>query len=232
MKKTLVCVLIGVLWANMALAADISGRVEVLEKGGKKPLKTFANAVVYLEGIETPAPETPVTLQQKEKRFTPRLLVAIQGQEIVIPNSDALMHNTFSPHDSEPFDVGRYGKGKTQSVRLQEIGAHRVYCNIHQQMIADIFIVPNQYFAVTDEEGRFVIQNVPDGEYTVKVWHIYEGGAQEVAQVAGQNVELNFSLVSQKKVRDFMNHANKEGQSYPSGSSSSSSSSSGGGSSY
>ena len=229
--KIIMCALIGALCANMAFAAEISGRVEVLEKGGKKPLKSFANAVVYLEGIETPAPETPVTLHQKEKRFTPRLLVAIKGQEIVIPNADALMHNAFSPHDSEPFDVGRYGKGKSESGRLQEIGAHRVYCNIHQQMIADIFIVPNHYFAVTDEEGRFVIQNVPDGEYTVKVWHIYEGEGQEVAQVAGQNVELNFSIASLKKVRDFMNHANKEGQSYPSGSSSSSSSS-GGGSSY
>ena len=229
--KIIMCALIGALCANMAFAAEISGRVEVLEKGGKKPLKSFANAVVYLEGIETPAPETPVTLHQKEKRFTPRLLVAIKGQEIVIPNADSLMHNAFSPHDAEPFDVGRYGKGKSESVQLQEVGAHRVYCNIHQQMIADIFIVPNHYFAVTDEEGRFVIQNVPDGEYTVKIWHIYEGEAQAVAQVAGQNVELNFSIASLKKVRDFMNHANKDGQSYPSGSSSSSSSS-GGGSSY
>ncbi|GAK49199.1 hypothetical protein U14_00417 [Candidatus Moduliflexus flocculans] len=230
--KTIMYAVFGILLTNMALAADISGRVDVLEKGGQKPLKSFANAVVYLEGIQTPAPETPVTLNQKDKRFSPRLLVAIQGQEIAIPNADVLMHNAFSPHDAEPFDVGRYGKGKSESVRLQKIGAHRVYCNIHQQMIADIFIVPNQYFTVTDEDGHFVIQNVPDGEYTVKVWHIYEGEAQDVAKIAGQNVELNFSVVSQKKVRDFMNHANKEGQSYPSGSSSYSSSSSDGGSSY
>ncbi len=229
--KIIMYALFGVLLTNMAFAADISGRIEVLEKGGKKPLKSFANAVAYLEGIETSAPETPVTLHQKDKRFTPRLLVAIQGQEIEIPNADVLMHNAFSPHDSEPFDVGRYGKGKSASVRLEQIGAHRVYCNIHQQMIADIFIVPSHYFAVTDEDGRFVIQNVPDGEYTLKVWHIYEGEAQEVVRVAGQHVELNFSIVSLKKVRDFMNHANKDGQSYPSGSSSSSSSS-GSGSSY
>jgi plastocyanin len=188
--------------------------VQVLRKDGQKPLRNFANSVVYIEGLETAAPEQPAVLDQNRKRYVPRLLPVIKGQEVIIKNSDRLRHNSFSTHEQEPFDAGTFGKGKTASVTLNELGQHRVYCNIHQKMIGDIYVVPNRYFAVTDKRGSYTIKNVPQGEYTLKAWHIYGGMEMRPVSVTSQPLEQNFTLTSQKKTRELEKHTNKHGKAY------------------
>jgi plastocyanin len=213
MKKLIIFIGI-VLLSQTAYAGDVKGTVEVLKKDGKKPLKSFANTLVFIEGIETEAPGEPAVMDQKKKRFIPRLLPIVKGQEVIFTNSDRLRHNTFSPHKTEPFDLGTYGKGKSASVTLQVPGHHRVYCNIHQKMIGDIYVVPNHYFAVTDNSGKFTIKDVPEGEYTLKAWHIYGGADERPVRVAVQPIEENFVLTSQKKTRELEKHSNKEGKAY------------------
>ena len=38
-------------------------------------------------------------------------------------------------------------------------------------MEAFIAVLPTPYFAVTKADGSYAIANVPDGSYTLKVWH-------------------------------------------------------------
>ena len=213
--------------SNVTYAGNIVGTIEVLDKEGEKPLKSFANSLVFIEGIETPAPDEPVVMDQKKKQFQPRLLPVVKGQEVLITNSERLLHNAFSPHEEEPFDTGSFGKGKSASVTLNVSGTHKIYCNIHQRMIGDIYVLPNRYFAVTDKAGKFTITDVPEGEYTLKVWHIYGGADERTIQVTTQPIEVNFVIASQKKIRELQKHTNKHGGFYRSNDSSS-----GGGSSY
>ena len=207
-------VLLGLLFSHVAYAADITGVVTVLNRDGKKPLKSSANAVVFLDGFETSAPEEPAVLDQKKKYFLPRLLPAVRGQEIQILNSDRVRHNVFSPHEEEPFDLGRYPRGEYRSVTFEILGQHKIYCDIHQQMIADIYVLPNHYFGITDKEGNFTIKDVPSGEYTLKVWHIYGGEDKRIIQVAEQPVTVDFTITSQKKIREITQHRDKRGRRY------------------
>ncbi len=48
-----------------------------------------------------------------------------------------------------------------------------------------ILSLPTPYFAVTDKAGAYVIKDLPDGKYTVKVWH------QKVKNQAVKPVEVS-----------------------------------------
>jgi plastocyanin len=226
MKRLFVFSLVfGIGVATLAEAGEIRGRVIVLERNKDKPLKSFENAVVYLEGVETPAPAQAVVINQKNKKFEPRLLPVVKGQEVQFLNSDSLQHNVFSPHPEEPFDLGRYPKGETKSLRFNVLGQHKIYCDIHQQMIADIIVLPNQYFAMTDKQGQFSIKDVPPGTYTINAWHILGGAASQAILVTDAPLEIELTAKSQNQINHIRDHKNKSGSSYPEEESSSSSSS-------
>ena len=196
-----------------AWAGTISGTVTVLGKDGR-PLPRADNAVVYLQGLESPAPNTPVVLDQRNKEFVPRLLPVIKGQELRFPNSDQLQHNVFSPHEQEPFDLGLYPPGESRSVRLNVLGRHKVYCNLHKSMVADILVLPNRYFALTDAGGHYRIDAPPAGEYVLRVWHVFGGSGQRPVRVGTADLTADFSVQSPQTGEELLQHPDKAGQDY------------------
>lgn len=196
-------------------AGDISGQVTVLNRE-KAPLARFDNAVVFIEGIETPPPIEPALMDQRNKEFVPRLLPVIKGQEIRFSNSDRIQHNVFSPHEQEPFDLGLYPEGESRSVRLNYLRRHKVYCNLHKNMVADLFVLPNRFFSVTDETGRYRIQGLPEGEYVLRVWHIFGGADQQRIRVDQTPLVVDFKLHSAQSSQDILEHPNKTGRGYSS----------------
>jgi plastocyanin len=197
-----------------AWAGDIEGQVTVMDPSGRKPLKSFADTVVYLDGSPEVVEET-VEMDQRGKRFIPRLLPVVGGQTIRFSNSDVFQHSVFSPHPAEPFDLGRYGTGEERSIHLEVLGPHPIYCDIHQSMVADVYVVPNRHFAVTDAGGRFRIAGVPPGSYRLKAWHVLGGDATREVEVTDATVSVTMTLQSQKHVREVTRHKNKHGQDYP-----------------
>lgn len=196
-------------------AVDVDGQVAILNKDGQ-PLARFDHAVVFVEGITTPPPPEPAIMDQKNKEFVPRLLPVVQGQEIRFLNSDKVQHNVFSPHAEEPFDLGLYPSGESKSVRLNSLRRHKVYCNLHKSMVADILVLPSRYFSLTDDKGRYRIQDLPPGDYLLKVWHIFGGVDQKPIRVGGEPLRIDFSIRSAQSAQDIVDHPDKSGRSYPS----------------
>jgi hypothetical protein len=56
-------------------------------------------------------------------------------------------------------------------VQFDQPGVVRVFCEIHSHMSAFILVFAHRYFAVTDDEGRYRIDGVPPGTYTLIVWN-------------------------------------------------------------
>jgi len=52
-------------------------------------------------------------------------------------------------------------------------------------MEAFVVAVPTPYFAVTKADGNYHIPDVPDGTYTVKVWHPKLKATQKSVTVSG-----------------------------------------------
>jgi hypothetical protein len=111
------------------------------------------------------------------------------------PNSDRIYHNVFSLSKVSRFDLGRYAVGKSKSIRFDRSGIVRVFCDIHSHMNAFILVFSHPFFAVTDEVGRYRIDNVPPGAYNLIAWN--EGLASEPKPVLipdGGLTEVDFAL--------------------------------------
>jgi plastocyanin len=139
---------------------------------------SLKNAFVYVkEGLDPSyvfdAPTTPVILDQKGCFYSPRVLGVRVGQAIEIVNSDPTLHNVHAiPMINKEFNHGQPVQGmRTREVFTVSEVMVRFMCNVHNWMAAHVGVLPHPYFAVSDENGRFEIPNLPPGTYTLEAWH-------------------------------------------------------------
>ncbi len=139
--------------------------------------KMAISAVLWLEplgGNAAPPPawkhSGPYRLVQKNKMFSPHLLVVPLGTTIVFPNDDPFFHNVFSLFDGKRFDLGLYEAGTSKEVRFERPGFSYLFCNIHPQMSAIIVALQTPLFAIAQANGTLSVQGVPMGEYSAHLW--------------------------------------------------------------
>ena len=156
-------------------------------------------SVVYLESAPRGAFETDegghAVMDQRNETFVPHLLAITTGTTVDFPNSDKFYHNVFSLSKARRFDLGRYAAGHSQSIRFDRAGIVRVFCDIHSHMNAFILVFTHPFFAITDGDGRYHIDNVPSGVYNVIAWN--EGTASDPKPITvpdGAAAELDFTL--------------------------------------
>jgi plastocyanin len=157
-------------------------------------------SVVYLESA--PALAFPdiepqrAAMDQRNETFVPHVLAVTVGTTVDFPNSDHTYHNVFSVSGPRRFDLGRYAAGRSKSVRFDRPGIVRVFCEIHSHMSAFILVFNHRYFSVASTDGRYQINRVPPGRYTLVAWN--EGSVRESRQVVipeeGGAIEADFSL--------------------------------------
>lgn len=170
------------------LATAAHPRPGVGDLGGRAARGTpdVRRGLVYLEvaprGAFDEGDPGRAVMDQRNETFVPRLLAVQTGTTVDFPNSDATFHNVFSLSRAKRFDLGRYAAGRSKSVRFDRPGVVRVFCDIHSHMSAFVVVFNHPYFRVTDADGRFRIDNVPPGTYTLVGW--YEGEARIRRSVA------------------------------------------------
>ena len=160
---------------------------------------SILDAVVYIEemhaGSRLPTAHASLRLELNGQTLTPRILVVPAGSTVEFPNLDSLFHNVFSVSPARPFDLGRYGRGKSKRITFDKPGLVNVYCKLHPNMAAYILVVPNQAFARPDSSGRFVLPALPKGRYFVNVWHPdFPATRREVTVPASEKSELVVTL--------------------------------------
>ena len=133
------------------------------------------HAVVWLDApaglaAAPAAPASRVVLDQRNLDFWPHVLAVRVGTVVEFPNNDRVFHNVFSFHDGKKFDLGLYPVGTMRRVTFDHPGLSRIFCNIHPNMGAHVMAVDTPYFAVSGDDGRFVIAAVPPGTYTYHAW--------------------------------------------------------------
>jgi plastocyanin len=128
------------------------------------------------------------TLLQKNKMFTPHLLVVPVGSSVAFPNADPFFHNVFSLFDGRRFDLGLYEAGSTRSVQFSREGVSYIFCNIHSEMSAVVISLASPLYSFADLQGAFHLKDVPDGDYEMHIW--IEGQKQSVLDQLTRRVHV------------------------------------------
>lgn len=203
--------------------ARLMARVELLNskikaRNGKQDA---SGVVIWLEapGLSARANRPRQKLNQRGKRFIPHVMVAEKGTEIDFPNSDPFFHNVFSLFNGKRFDLGLYASGESRPVLFNRVGISYIFCNIHPLMSAIVVVVDTPYYAISNQEGNLIINDVPEGRYQLKVWHERTTPQELAAQTRTINVNGNSPIdlgVIRLNEAGYIPqpHPNKHGQHY------------------
>ena len=162
--------------------------------GKPEPIK----AVVYLVGT---FPERPkgngktavVQLTQRHYQFSPAILPIEKGTRVEFPNQDPEYHNVLSNSKIKRFDLGRYRKDEKPAAQVfDKPGVVNLYCEIHAHMRGTILVLDTPYFVTTDEQGKFRIENLPVGKFTLKAYVDEKTLEKAVELKEGQTARIDF----------------------------------------
>jgi len=157
-----------------AWAGSISGKVSGMK----------GRSVVYVDtiaGKTFPAPKEHPVIDQKGLLFSPHIVAILQGTTVEFLNSDNVQHNVFwssvGNDKKAGHNMGTWPKGEKRPFTFDKAGVVPLLCNVHPEMGGYLIVSPTPYFAETDDSGSYTIKDVPDGSYTLVVWH--EGAKEQ-----------------------------------------------------
>jgi hypothetical protein len=143
----------------------------VVVKDGK-----LANVLVRVQGAVPGKPAMPpsdlVVIDQNRCTYKPRVQGAVQGQRMVLMNSDETLHNVRGVAGTKTlFNVNQPPLKTKEANAPKDADLIRLKCDIHPWMTAWVVMSPNPYFTTSAEDGSFSLEGVPEGTYTLEAWH-------------------------------------------------------------
>lgn len=200
----------GTLWMNRK--APAAAKTMTQPSAIARLQRGVTESVIYLEKVpepverrlsgrggfaffRRPARQGIARVVQKNRAFTPRVLVIPAGTAVEFQNLDRVYHNAFSVSTARRFDLGKYPPGRMDTVRFERSGVVNLHCDIHPDMLGYIVVTPNHAFVRPDSVGRFALPKLPPGAYTVRVWHPRRGEIRRAIEMPRRGdvaLDLNF----------------------------------------
>jgi plastocyanin len=142
-----------------------------------------------------PQAETPY-MDQIQQTFIPPVLMVRTGQPVDFRNSDDVLHNVRVREDathSPAFNVA-IPTGEKFTFTFPRDGFYDVGCDIHPGMSAQIVSTDTPYTAVADQQGNYVIENVPAGAYKAIVYAGAEKIERDVTVSGATTLNVNHDV--------------------------------------
>ena len=164
------------------------------------------NVIVFLDDVQSGKawPEKEYKLDQLKCRFEPYIQVIPKGADLVISNSDPVLHNVH-PYEQVGdkrrtlFNLAqpKLGQVNTKAIKTRRGEVVELSCDAHSWMSGWMYVLEHPYFAIVGEDGSFTIDNVPPGSYTLKAWHpVLQLQEQSVDVDANGSVSASFEFSS------------------------------------
>jgi plastocyanin len=158
---------------------------------------TLRNVVVYVSNgapTSSPVPSSPAIFDQQGCHYTTHVLALRVGQEVKISNSDPFSHNIHPLakvnrewNKIQPAGVPPFTYAYEQEEMIP------VKCNIHPWMQGYFAVMKSGFYAVTGDDGRFTLPELPPGHYTLTAWHESFGArTQEITVTSAEPQTVNF----------------------------------------
>ncbi|GJM14062.1 MAG: hypothetical protein DHS20C12_24650 [Pseudohongiella sp.] len=140
-------------------------------------------------------------IDQRDKEFVPTVTTIVVGDGVSFPNSDDILHHVYSFSEAKTFDTPLYGRDESSQYRemFDTPGVVEIGCNIHDWMLAYIYVGQSELMAISDEAGIASLSGIPPGEYRLRVWHSRLDAPQnrveqDLSIEAGSTAELALTL--------------------------------------
>ena len=200
-KLTIIVIITSIFTSSSIFAGTLTGRVNFEGKSPtKKTLKMDAdpvcgashktpvyresfilsedgylkNVIVYLSNVkyDGKVPTTPAVIDQNGCVYVPHVQGIMAGQELLIKNSDATLHNIHGlPKINSEFNFAMPKVVKEKTIKIDKVENFiKIKCDVHPWMSSYISVFDHPFFSVTDDTGSFKIENIPAGEYEVIAW--------------------------------------------------------------
>lgn len=153
-----------------AKADDTSVIIRVIDQSGN----SVPEAVVTLtsDGV-MPALDnvSKAVMAQRNVTFEPHILAIPKGTEVWFPNEDDFRHHIYSFSKAQQFEIRLYGGDEEKRITFDTAGVVALGCNIHDSMLAYIYVADTPYVRKANENGRIEFLSVIPNDYSVTVWH-------------------------------------------------------------
>ena len=165
----------------------------------------LAECIVYLKNVSYSGktPSTAVELDQKGCIYDPHVFGIQAGQELLIKNSDATLHNIHSmPKKNKEFNFAMPKVVKTKKSKFDTSeDPFYIKCDVHPWMKTWVLVSDHPYYAVTDSNGNYEIKGVPSGTYEVVCWQekFKKNAIVDNITVGDGAVTKNFTFTRPKK---------------------------------
>jgi len=170
---------VGLMVAGATLAHSAEVHALVRDHKGK----LVADAVVLAVAVDPRgalhARPPANAVDQVDKQFVPYVKPIFMGSTVRFPNSDNIRHQVYSFSPVKKFELPLYGGTNAPPVTFDKPGVVILGCNIHDWMIGYIYVSETPFFAKTGPQGTVAFNDLPPGEYTVRIWHPSMDRAEE-----------------------------------------------------
>jgi len=167
--------------AALLLAGGTAGAGELNSRIADEDGKPVADAVISLMP-EDPAvrdqaaptlwdPLRRAVIDQRDETFIPYVVVIGQGGSVVFHNGDTPHHHVYSFSAIKSFEFVMIPGTESAPVVFDKPGIAAIGCNIHDQMIAYVYVSDTPWVALTDRAGEAHIAALPEGVFTATIWH-------------------------------------------------------------
>ena len=189
-------------WLLLGLVISLTAQVSAGDIRGMVSISGTADnsgVVMYVEkqpDMDFSQPEKQPVMDQKNLQFMPHILPVQVGTTVLFKNSDDVEHNIFTPSPAgDMFNLGTWRGGQTKTHTFQKTGEVVLLCNLHPEMEAFIYVTPTPYYAKTNNGGKYIIEGVPAGTYTLHLWS-EQGNArpQKITVPEDGSVSANFTV--------------------------------------
>jgi hypothetical protein len=149
------------------------GGLEAIVRDAKGDLVRDAVIVaVPIAGLPKVQGDRPKeVIDQIDKEFVPQVKVVQVGTSISFPNKDNIRHHVYSFSPAKKFELPLYRGVPAEPVLFDKPGLVILGCNIHDWMIAYLYVVESPWFATTRVDGSARLGDLPAGEYDVLAYH-------------------------------------------------------------
>ena len=163
-----------VVMALAAAAAAPAAAVELVVDAHDADGRALSQVVVTVDALPRVGPP-PVadtaTVDQVNRTFDPHVSVIPQGTAVLFPNRDDIRHHLYSFSEAKTFELPLYKGTPAEPIVFDKAGIVTLACNIHDWMLAFVYVTDARWATVTGTDGRAEFTLPEHDRYRVTVWH-------------------------------------------------------------